>query len=98
MATKTKTKPEYWTPQRRAAHARRMKAVWAKRRARQQEQTAPQPALAPRWLVRVLSTQDGLQLDTCEIDSWGQLVDLLTDGYPGIPIEEVTITKNPARG
>jgi hypothetical protein len=81
--------------------SRAMKAMWKRKRA---EGTAKRKKVAveikpeskpkPRMKVRVISQQDGTKLDEYEIDTLGELFDILTNNYLGILIMEVLIQMN----
>jgi len=70
-----------------------MKKSWAKRKAAKEVKvtTTPEPK---RIKVRVISHQDGIKVDNYEIDTLGELFDILTGNYLGIVMSEVLIQTN----
>lgn len=74
----------------------RMKQYWARKRGEKVQTSAPS-ANSHRMAVRIIAKVDqgdGLRtvVDQHGINSYGQLVDLLTDYYAGVPLTEVLIT------
>ena len=78
-----------------------MKKSWERRKAAQAAKakttktTTPSPAPEKkRMKVRVISHQDGMKMDEYEIDTLGELFDILTGAYLGIVVSEVLIQSN----
>jgi len=79
--------------------SRAMKAMWKRKRAEGTAKrkkveviTTPEPQSKPKIMrVRVISHQDKLEIDNYEIDTLGELFDILTVNYLGIVINEVLI-------
>lgn len=70
-----------------------MKESWKRRKAAKKvEVTRPEPS--KRMKVRVISLQDGYKYDVYEIDTLGELIDILTGAYLGILIADISITMN----
>lgn len=71
-----------------------MKESWKKRKAAKKVTVTQDVAPVKRMKVRVISHQDGIKLDEYEIDTIGELIDILTSNYLGIVMSEVLIQTN----
>lgn len=79
--------------------SRAMKAVWKRKHAdgtakRKKPVQLPAPIVPKRMKVRVISHQDELKMDEYEVDTLGELFDILTGTYLGIVISEIVIQIN----
>jgi len=70
-----------------------MKKSWAKRKAAKEVKVTI-TSEPKRMKVRVISLQDGYKYDVHEIDTLGELFDILTGNYLGIVIADISITAN----
>lgn len=76
-----------------------MKESWKRRKAAKAKKVDTtkiinKPVTPPQMKVRVISQKDGIEVDNYEIDTLGELFDILTGSYLGIYIYEVLIQTN----
>lgn len=69
-----------------------MKEVWARKKAAKEVKVTNEAE--PKMKVRVISHQDEIRMDNYEINTLGELFDILTGNYLGIRIYEVQIQMN----
>jgi hypothetical protein len=81
--------------------SRAMKKMWKRKRAegtaKRKKDTTSTPTTKvtiPRMKVRVISQKDGTEIENYEIDTLGELFDILTGNYLGVLIHEVLIQTN----